>query len=357
MEWWSTLPREIGEGIWAVLPRALSDTRFAPNVTLKGSGFDADGGGLLDTTVTALVCLPGDTDAIGIACPGPAFGLRSSLPDGASGVFDPGWDVTTDTLPLDRGSPAGARATPGAPFLAAYGLGAPFVEDAKICAALGTYWPAVSPDSTRTYQPDRYWPTISPLTDEEIGIVGDMPWDGIRGPLRVADDPALVEYMDIDYADYVDQALSRQLTAVLTSRIDAAEYTRRVLAMALVYRALGVRMPAPQTVHGKERSFARRLQIFLFEKAEWNVLGFRALGPGESDSGLQEAVEQTGVTAAGPHVYACDVFKHGQDRPSPSSFKKRHVEIAEEARCYTDLAYVYVARGGGSWKAVASPTS
>jgi hypothetical protein len=48
----------------------------------------------------------------------------------------------------------------------------------------------VSPDATRTFQPDKKaqqdpqpWPTVCPLTDEEIGIVeapggGYYPWDG-----------------------------------------------------------------------------------------------------------------------------------------------------------------------------------
>ena len=105
------------------------------------------------------------------------------------GLFDPGWDTSqgvyyrSELLPFQK-------------FLAGYGLGSPFIEDAKICAALGAYWPGVAPDSTRQYPPDKKiggvvypYPTIAPLTDEEIGSApvesGQfMPWDGVTGRAR-----------------------------------------------------------------------------------------------------------------------------------------------------------------------------
>jgi hypothetical protein len=65
----------------------------------------------------------------------------SSLPDDCAGVFAPGWDVAADRLPGRN----------GAVHLAAYGLGSPFPEDAKLCAALSTFWPAVAPDVFRTF--------------------------------------------------------------------------------------------------------------------------------------------------------------------------------------------------------------
>src|SRR6185437_1168933 len=89
------------------------------------------------------------------------------------GVFAPGWDISTD-----RTRASGTQVQ----HLAAYGLGSPFPEDSKLCAALSTFWPAVAPDATRTFQPNNKWPTVSPLTDEEIGITGNLPWDGETGP-------------------------------------------------------------------------------------------------------------------------------------------------------------------------------
>lgn len=63
-------------------------------------------------------------------------------------------------------------------YLAGHGLGSPFIEDAKLCAALGSYWPAAAPDATREYEPNKPlsgvlypWPSIVPLTDTEIGMV------------------------------------------------------------------------------------------------------------------------------------------------------------------------------------------
>ena len=79
--------------------------------------------------------------------------------------------------------------------LAAYGLGSPFPEDSKLCAALSTFWPAVAPDATRTFEPSQNWPTVSPLTDEEIGQAGTLPWDGVPGPkLTLVADKKVVEY-------------------------------------------------------------------------------------------------------------------------------------------------------------------
>lgn len=363
MQWWPSVPAPMREGLWAVLPRALSDTRLPANLNLSGSGFDPS-----DSTITAIVCPPGVAAAAAGPAPEPAIRLRSSLPDGAGGVFDPGWDVTTDTPGADPPPPPGAPVPPGVPpaadtlFLTAYGLGTPFVEDAKICAALGTYWPAVAPDATRTFQPDKYWPTISPLTDEEIGIVGSMPWDGIKGPIRLpAHDgkPAVVEYTDIDYADYVDQALAGKLSAKLTARIDFEQYTQRVLAMAAIYWGLGIRFPPELNSKGHKVSYFQRIQNFLQAKARWNVLEFRVVEPGGGDAALFEAATKTsGVarTGDGP-IFWSALYRAGHTRQSPDSFRKVHVDIAEEVHAFTDLVHVYMLREGGEWAAQAIPTS
>ena len=75
----------------------------------------------------------------------------STLPDDGAGEFAPGWDVS-----LDFKGPGGT----GIVHLAAYGLGSPFPEDVKLCAALSTYWPAVAPDVYRTmsmHTGNLYW--------------------------------------------------------------------------------------------------------------------------------------------------------------------------------------------------------
>ncbi len=340
IEWAESLPAQIRQGLWTVLPRALSDTRIATNQQLRGAGFAPPAGpGLTDTTGTAIVCQLDIDDGQPQVWSAGTVRLKSSLPDGASGVFDPGWDVTTDAVTDTDASQL---------FLAAYGLGTPFVEDAKICAALGTYWPAVAPDATRTFQPDHFWPTVSPLTDQEIGMVGDMPWDGIKGPVRVGFGPtSVIEFTDIDYADYVDQALAGRFTAALTSRIDLAEYCDRVLSMAMVYDALGIKLPPESDQRGKPVSLFERMQMFLLAKAVWNVLHYGVV-PAD-DPGASAALAATGHTWSGSKVYGGTLFRHGQASQGPT-FKLVHVAILEEADFYTDLFSVLITRGGEAWQ-------
>ena len=57
--------------------------------------------------------------------------------DLAAGTYAPGWETSFDRDPG------------GKPFLAAYGLGSPFPEDAMICSALGTFWPGPAPEPTK----------------------------------------------------------------------------------------------------------------------------------------------------------------------------------------------------------------
>ena len=87
--------------------------------------------------------------------------FASFLPDAASNEFEPGWDVSLvrDDVGL---------------YYAAYGLGSPFLEDAKLCAALNSFWPAVAPDASRTFhmglKSTFASPTAIPLMDNELGL-------------------------------------------------------------------------------------------------------------------------------------------------------------------------------------------
>jgi hypothetical protein len=219
MEWRErNAPAELRFGLWCIEPLALSDRRMAANITLP-AGFS-----IKDDTVTAIVSHP--TDSLVQQRPRPTNEVspQTRLPDASNGVFDPGWDVSQDT---DK---------TGALFMQNYGLGTPFIEDVKLCAALGSFWPAVAPDATRTFQPNKEpqgspwpWPTIVPLTDEEIGIVevkggGRYPWDGVRGPQIVTgrEGQELIQYPSINHVDYI--SLGARMTAMLTSRIDLREY-------------------------------------------------------------------------------------------------------------------------------------
>ncbi len=127
----NSVPAELRAELWGVPPRPLCDIRMPANLQFPNNSFDST-----EDTITALVPLwenliPSDspkitTDEARATC----------LPDDAAGVFAPGWAVSTDALNNTR-------------HLAAYGLGSPFPEDAKLCAALSTFWPAVAPDTAR----------------------------------------------------------------------------------------------------------------------------------------------------------------------------------------------------------------
>jgi hypothetical protein len=164
------------------------------------------------------------------------------LPDAASGIFDPGWDI----------SYSGNNETD---FFASFGLGNPFPEDSKLCAALNSYWPAVAPDATRTFglcPPDWEATTSIPLMDDELGYHPRHPlvrarkvrsrpgWDGEFGPF-FGTRHAYVNYADIARSDYVTHALERRFTLARLAVITPSEFFRRMNAMRACIYALPVR--------------------------------------------------------------------------------------------------------------------
>ena len=362
IESWRKAHRDIRRGLWAVPPYALCDRRYAPNIYNEAFGKGSyKGGGLADKTVTAIVPL--------LQSPDLSFPIRGTpktprvtyLPDGASGVFDPGWDITTDT-PVDAPEDENL-------FFVGYGLGSPYVEDVKICAALGTFWPAAAPDSTRTFAPYSFWPTICPLTDEEIGQSGDMPWDGVYGPKWCApeNDPegkTYVDYLDFNYVDYVDNSLAGKLTAALTAKVDSQAYEKRVYAMAWVYNALGVHFPSAEEAPGK--NFFARVQDYLQDKAKWAVFSFTILPAGEGDEELESAAMATGRAPREGDVFRFVLFRWDKDRikPKPDSFDHHLVEVLQLAQAYCDSTQVWFRRSTDGeiaskepWQVKAIPTS
>ena len=121
------------------------------------------------------------------------------------------------------------------------------------------------------------------MTDEELGIVeveglGFLPWDGVRGPhLTVVDGKEVVDYPEFAHTDYLETV--ENFTAALTGKVDHEEYIARVLAMAQVYWALGIRWAD----FGEKYGIAEALDRFQAAKAEWTVLSFRALGKEDDD--------------------------------------------------------------------------
>jgi hypothetical protein len=333
----SGAPEELRVGIWAIPPRLLSDRRFAANIEL-GAGFSID-----DDTVTVLVSLPLDAGTKQSSAPETFVRRHLQLPDGMAGLFDPGWEVSQDRTADNRF------------FLANHGLGTPFIEDAKLCATLSTFWPGVSPDSAREFQPDKHfdnafaaWPTIAPMTDEELGIVevegqGFMPWDGVRGPrLTVVDGKDVVDYPELYHTDYLETV--EHFTAALTGKVDQEEYIARVLAMAQVYWALGIRWAD----FGKKYGISEALDRFQAAKAEWPVLSFRALREGPDDE-RNEAESATGVHLQGDIRYRFHLFQWNGEETQPDDVRRILVGIKEQTIAHTDLTNILMRRDG-TWE-------
>jgi hypothetical protein len=156
----------------------------------------------------------------------------SFLPDGASGIFDPGWDTSFS-------------GDDQADFLAAYGLGSPFPEDIKLCAALNSFWPSAAPDATRTFAlfPPKWKATTSvPLMDVELGLHPNHPdvrggvyraslgWDGEQGPYYERN-YRFINHANIEHSDYVSNALARRISISGLADIRALDMFRRMNAV------------------------------------------------------------------------------------------------------------------------------
>jgi hypothetical protein len=308
------VPQSIRKAIWNVEPDTLADQRLAPNIQLEDHPFAAD-----DFTVTALVSLLGATPA----GPPPVVSedamRHSHLPDDAAGVFAPGWDVTRDWIKTDPGGKIVWH-------LAGYGLGSPFPEDAKLCAALSTFWPAVAPDSNREMEPvaGNQSGTVSPLTDQEVGQIGGLPWDGVPGPQVVKDEgKEFAEYASFRHVDYVRNALDNRFTIRLTARIDAREYEKRVLAGAFAYLALGFERTGALI---DPRSLRK-------ERGQWKLFSFLNVLQGAPE--LEQAKLDAGVLLPGD-VYRLEFFPAQRSVKVPGNFRKRRIEITQRFVLFVD---------------------
>jgi hypothetical protein len=265
------VPEHFRGHLWNIPPTPLSETRLPANLQLPATPFKAS-----DSTITAVVGM-GKREEMPAMWPVQPDARRTSmLPDDAAGVFAPGWDVAQDKLPG-----AGGRA-----HLASYGLGSPFPEDAKLCAALSTFWPAVAPDVFRTFVNviGRSNGVIAPMTDEEIGQSGTLPWDGIPGPRQMSvDGRPFVEFASFLNADYVRQALQNRFSIRLTARVGVEEYQARILTACRMYSVLA------------------NLGDFVQARDEWLMLSFRDVSSGDPE--LQAAQSDAGIVLTGK-IYA-----------------------------------------------------
>ncbi|WP_294820792.1 hypothetical protein [uncultured Flavobacterium sp.] len=211
------LNKTLGQrGIWAVSPLALSDTRLSPNINshpdLKANGLNTF------DTVTSLVTISRSVRAQTNFKDGTKENRISYLTDGGAGIFAPGWDTGWDVNVFEGKTIR---------HLAAYGLGSPFPEDSKLCAALSSFWPAVAPDISRSFWPTSI--TVLPLTDGEIGANTNKPgWDGEHGPSYDRDGKKVI-FKNISYVDYTLNAFHSKFNFHALKSIDGEEYLNRVL--------------------------------------------------------------------------------------------------------------------------------
>jgi hypothetical protein len=187
------------------------------------------------------------------------YRASSFLPDVCSGVFAPGWDITYAN---DTKKPDGTYAKVDS-YLSTRGLGSPFAEDMKLCAAMNGMWPAASPDAARTYQgsmdTDYRNPTAVPLMDIEIGLHADSPackelhlfettgWDGEQGPfLERLYNNVFVNFTDLACADYIQNALNGKMDMSVLRELTSPELRSRMACLKLCISKL------PQTNFDQE---------------------------------------------------------------------------------------------------------
>lgn len=304
-------------------PQALSDQRFAANLELADAGFDP-----ADDTMTAVVGSFGSGGGRLTQLDRRKDQRATTLPDAAAGVFAPGWDVAFDRTqeadPNDNG-----ELTPGVSFLTTYGLGSPFVEDSKLCAALSAFWPAVAPDTARTFGPIPNYATATPLTDEIIGLGSGnpIPWDGIAGP-KIDRKRKTVEYTALAYGDYVEAALNHRFNISKIAETSVDEYVARTLTMAGVYRALMATSRA--------------------DKAKWSLLSFRR--PAPSDRDLKKAKKSTKRQLNADFTFRFEMIEHKNLRTGTGKkFKKVLVSYDTIVLLYADPSVVLYQVAPGNW--------
>jgi hypothetical protein len=308
MEWWeNSVPEDVKNNIWDGKPVPLCDTRCAGNVEIERARFDP-----LDTTLPSIVSadpvLPAGATRQVASYASPV----SSLPDDAAGVFAPGWDVSKDSTPGSFDPQVGVIAP--VEHLAGYGLGSPFLEDTKLCAAQSAFWPAAAPDTTRQYGPIGQ-PSATPLTDSELG------WDNVGPPDLVRSNVA--RFSAIDYADYVHTALAGRFDFRAVGRIDFDEYRARTLTMARVHQAL------------KARDFSTR--------GKWSVFRFRDVARKE----LTAIKRDNPNFQPGRSCYYFEMFQPtGVWRGSGPDFNKIYASFYEMIKIVANQQVVWKYRNG-----------
>jgi hypothetical protein len=342
IQWWQqSAPPELEGNIWPSNPGpplALSDTRFAANPTMTLDKLTVNevqtqhnqprpAFELTDDTMSAIVGLLDSGNGKLTQVNDNAIERTSSLSDGASGVFAPGWDTSIDRTDEEANEDGSIK--PGVTYFNNYGLGSPFPEDAMLCAALSAYWPAAAPDITRTFAPGSRYATATPLTDDQLGLTGQDPWDGIKGPVIPDANCNEVEYRQIVYGDYVQAALDSTFNISTIARTTTREYIARTLVMARAYSALGA--------------------VTREQKREWALLSFMPVK--DADTELQTAERQANAKLNRALAYRFKIFRHQPINRKPTDHRNQLVGFDKMLTLYADPQCVLLQDDGGDWNA------
>ena len=210
-------------------PRALCEGRLAVNLRLSDPVTGEPIFSPSEQTVTAITVAAREGERLG---PSKEYNNTHYMTDEASDIFAPGWDVTYSRESYF--SP---------PYYHTSGLGSPFLEDVKLCAAANGMWPAASPDAARTFR--RTKGTALTLTDEELGIYPTSAlglrqdpavsaaagWDGEYGPFITRDNNQwVVNYASIERSDYVTNYQADKVDFTKLRNIGRYEADRRLSA-------------------------------------------------------------------------------------------------------------------------------
>jgi hypothetical protein len=309
-------------------PWPLCEGRRAANIELpRPGGADANAFDRDDLTITAIVG-PKPRSRQTLA-PARRKRFASFLTDAASNEFDPGWDVS---LASDANGS----------YLAAYGLGSPFPEDAKLCAALNSFWPAVAPDASRTFAFQQS-PTAIPMVDSELGHHPNHPevlagrvrssrgWDGEFGPfVETRNGGKYANAASQNRSDYVSNALAGLINVRKTSMADSSELIRR---MDAIRRAIAVLPPANDHVSNTKLWLVSAVAIPAWDR-EASRADSRLAGPG---------FKFQFVRFAGAGTMTSD----------PARVRYRVLKLFE---CQISATNITFRQGEGAWKFVDLPS-
>ncbi|MFP9097936.1 hypothetical protein ACLI09_02680 [Flavobacterium sp. RHBU_24] len=335
VNWWTqAVPQKLIDNIWPEnpgLPLSLADSRYPANLSLTTTKLDITD----ENSPKKIFDLSDDTISTVIgsfnSCAGeltkiePLKTIRmSTLPDGASGIYAPGWDVSIDrTEEIDKNDD-GVNFSSGTTYFNNYGLGSPFPEDAMLCAALSSFWPAAAPDITRSFAPGNY-ASATPLPDDILGMEGGNSWNGIPAPKIIGEGTA--EFLNIEYGDFIGPAKENKFDYSKITRITLEEYTASTLVMARVYGALDALTTA--------------------QKKIWTVFSFKRSKL--SDTERQSAELSAGISLSSDYTYRFEMFKHTGVIQNPNNFRTKLVHFDKIEVLYADPQTV-LRKSESGWK-------